>query len=52
MPDDHVFSTLVRSFEARRESEMSLADYLAGCRDDPMRYANAPERLLAAIGEP
>jgi serine protein kinase len=31
---------------------MSLAEYLESCRDDPMRYANAAERLLAAIGEP
>src|SRR6516165_5690942 len=52
MSDDHLFSTFVRSYEARRESEMSLAEYLESCRDDPMRYANAAERLLAAIGEP
>jgi serine protein kinase len=31
---------------------MSMAEYLESCRDDPMRYANAAERLLAAIGEP
>jgi predicted Ser/Thr protein kinase len=31
---------------------MSMAEYLESCRGDPMRYANAPERLLAAIGEP
>jgi serine protein kinase len=31
---------------------MSLAEYLEGCRSDPMMYAGAPERLLAAIGEP
>jgi serine protein kinase len=31
---------------------MSLSEYLAACRDDPMCYANATERLLAAIGEP
>ena len=30
---------------------MSLAEYLEGCRDDPMMYATAPERVLAAIGE-
>src|ERR1700731_2594795 len=52
MYHDHVFSTFARSFEARRETEMSLAEYLDGCRTDPMRYANATERLLAAIGEP
>ena len=31
---------------------MTLTDYLEGCRDDPMTYASAPERMLAAIGEP
>ena len=52
MFNDHLFNSFVRSFEARRETEMSLPEYLDGCRDDPMRYANATERLLAAIGEP
>ncbi len=52
MPNDPVFNTLVRSFEARRETEMSLSEYLEACRSDPMLYANATERLLAAIGEP
>src|SRR3982075_2532981 len=31
---------------------MSMGEYLESCRGDPMRYANAAERLLAAIGEP
>jgi serine protein kinase len=29
-----------------------LQDFLSLCRDDPMAYASAHERLLAAIGEP
>ncbi len=49
---DDLFSAYTRSYETRRESEMTLAEYLEGCRDDPMMYATAPERLLAAIGEP
>ena len=53
MPDDNsMFNAFARSFEARREVEMSLSAYLEACRGDPMRYANATERLLAAIGEP
>jgi serine protein kinase len=52
LPIDDVFTSFARSYEARRESEMSLSEYLEGCRDDPMMYASAPERLLAAIGEP
>jgi serine protein kinase len=51
MFNDPVFNAFMRSFEARRETEMSLSDYLDACRGDPMFYANATERLLAAIGE-
>jgi serine protein kinase len=51
MFNDHVFNAFIRSFEARRDAEMSLSEYLEGCRSDPMHYAGAPERLLAAIGE-
>src|SRR6185312_8684456 len=49
---DDVFTAYSRTYESRRETEMSLSDYLEGCRDDPMMFASAPERLLAAIGEP
>jgi serine protein kinase len=49
---DEIFRTYARAFEQRREAEMSLQDFLALCRDDPMAYASAHERLLAAIGEP
>src|SRR3954454_6156174 len=52
MYNDSLFNAFVRSFEARSETDMSMADYLESCRGDPMRYANAAERLLAAIGEP
>src|SRR5689334_19768142 len=51
MPIDDLFTSYTRSYESRRQSEMTLSDFLAGCRDDPMMYASAPERLLAAIGE-
>jgi serine protein kinase len=49
---DDLFRSYARTYEQRRESEMSLADFLKTCRDDPMLYATAHERLLAAIGEP
>ncbi|HZB61043.1 MAG TPA: PrkA family serine protein kinase [Microvirga sp.] len=49
---DDLFSSFLKSYETRREAEMSLAEYLEGCRNDPMMYASAPERILAAIGEP
>src|SRR5215212_5590940 len=51
-PMNDLFTSFARSYDARRETEMSLLDYLEGCRDDPMMYAGAPERILAAIGEP
>ncbi|MBR0643338.1 PrkA family serine protein kinase [Plastoroseomonas hellenica] len=51
-PSDDVFVQFARSFDQRRDADMSLADYLQGCRSDPMMFASAPERILAAIGEP
>ena len=47
-----LFNAFARSFEARGETDMSISEYLELCRSDPMAYANAAERLLAAIGEP
>ncbi|MEN3931061.1 PrkA family serine protein kinase [Microvirga sp. W0021] len=50
--DMDLFKAYTESYEQRRETEMSLMEYLEGCRNDPMMYASAPERILAAIGEP
>src|SRR2546426_11106730 len=52
MYNDSLFNAFARSFEARSQTDMSMAEYLESCRSDPMKYANAAERLLAAIGEP
>src|SRR5262245_865109 len=52
MYNDSLFNAFARSFEARSEVDMSMTEYLESSRGDPMRYANAAERLLAAIGEP
>ncbi len=49
---DDLFTSFARSYDARRAADMTLADYLQGCRSDPMMYASAPERILAAIGAP
>src|SRR6201992_952075 len=51
-PVDDLFAAYARSFEANREAEMTLPEYLDACRENPMAYASAHERLLAAIGEP
>lgn len=40
------------NFQNRRQAEMSVPDYLELCRTEPLAYASAPERILAAIGEP
>src|SRR3712207_2644743 len=47
-----IFADYARSFEARREADMSVAEYLEACRTDPGMYASAPERILQAIGQP
>ncbi|CCA91704.1 MULTISPECIES: PrkA family serine protein kinase [unclassified Novosphingobium] len=52
MATNDLFSKFMRSYEAHRETEWTLEQYLSKCRDDPMLYAGSAERLLAAIGEP
>src|SRR3990167_7877197 len=42
----------VARYARGREEELSLDDYLAECRRNPLAYATAAERMLAAIGEP
>src|SRR5919112_563493 len=49
---DQLFRSFAQAYEARRETELSLVEYLEGCRADPLMYASAAERILAAIGEP
>jgi serine protein kinase len=39
-------------YSAAQETELSLEEYLDLCRSDSSAYANAAERMLAAIGEP
>jgi len=51
-PSPDVFELCSDLFESRKQTEMSLRDYLTQCRDDPTTFANAAERMLAAIGEP
>jgi serine protein kinase len=49
---DDVFSGYARDYDRRRDAEMSLQEYLEACRHDATMFASAPERILAAIGEP
>jgi serine protein kinase len=56
MPDtallNDIFADYSSAHEGRRPVEMTLQEYLEGCRADPMRYASAAERMIAAVGEP
>jgi serine protein kinase len=49
-------TTLLEGYKSRysatQETELSLEEYLDLCRKDSAAYANAAERMLAAIGEP
>ena len=47
-----VISSFAARYERTREEEISLEEYLDTCKRDPMAYATAAERMLAAIGEP
>src|SRR5881392_3499970 len=47
-----VISNFAARFERSREEELSIEDYLAECKRNPIAYATAAERMLKAIGEP
>ncbi|HZV54455.1 MAG TPA: PrkA family serine protein kinase [Rhodocyclaceae bacterium] len=49
---DNIFTRYQARFEAGREEEMSVQDYLELSREDPTAYASVAERMLIAIGEP
>ncbi|MBD1573015.1 PrkA family serine protein kinase [Vibrio sp. S17_S38] len=47
-----IFDHYQSRYEAAKDEEMSLQDFLALCQQDKSAYANAAERLLLAIGQP
>jgi serine protein kinase len=47
-----IFNAYQARYEATREDEMSIQEYLELCRNDRSAYATAAERMLMAIGEP
>lgn len=47
-----IFSAYQARFEAAKEEELSIQEYLELCKTDPSAYATAAERMLMAIGEP
>ncbi|MDZ4843602.1 MAG: PrkA family serine protein kinase [Hyphomicrobium aestuarii] len=52
MSNDHVFDLFTQTYNRHKHTELTLKQYLEGCRNDPMHYASAAERMLHAIGEP
>ena len=49
---DEIFELYAQSYDRNKQSEMPLKQFLESCRDDPMLYAGAAERMIRAIGEP
>ena len=47
-----IFTAYQSRFEAEREEELSIQEYLELCKTDPSAYATSAERMLMAIGEP
>ncbi len=47
-----IFDNYTARYERTREEEYSMTEFLQMCKRDPLTYASAPERMLAAIGEP
>jgi serine protein kinase len=47
-----VFENYQQRYEKRLQEEYTLQEYLDLCKDDPLAYATASERMLNAIGEP
>ena len=51
-PTMDIINSVRDRYEHEQIEEYSLQEYLEICKQDPMAYATASERLLSAIGEP
>ena len=47
-----VLEVFTDNYRRQQRAEFSIQEYLERCRDDPMIYATAAQRMIAAIGEP
>ena len=47
-----LFDLLSKAYANEARETLSLQEYLLACRDNASLYASAPERMIAAIGEP
>lgn len=50
--ESDIFGLFSAIYADTAQEEMSLQQYLLGCREDSSMYASAAERMVAAIGEP
>ncbi|TIX18349.1 MAG: PrkA family serine protein kinase, partial [Mesorhizobium sp.] len=47
-----VFDLFSEIYTNAAQEEISLQQFLLACREDKSMYASAPERMVAAIGQP
>jgi len=47
-----IFENYQQRYEVRQDEEMTIQEYLEGCKTNKGYYANAAERMLTAIGDP
>lgn len=47
-----IFEQYKKQYKEREVKDLTIEEYLNLCKDDPMAYASAAERMLKAIGEP
>ena len=46
-----VFDLFSEGYSREKQEDLSLQDYMMGCREDPSLYATAAERMIKVIGE-
>ena len=49
---EEIFDRFSEIYDQERREDLTLTDYLMSCRDNPMMFSSAAERMIAAIGEP
>jgi len=50
--DNELFDVYAKSYDRNKQAQLSLREYLEGCKTDTMFFASAAERMIDAIGEP
>ena len=50
--ENEIFDIYAKSYDRNKQSQLTLREFLEGCKTDPMLFASAAERMITAIGEP